>query len=134
MVERCICCDPPGPGTEVPLRLEPCVSPIDSPKCFHRQVFRYPSVTDNTHNPAINLALELPEQSFESFEVALREAVQHFHFASLCSLTGQCKDWFHLFLPIAFNASCCKSPSHWSARQQFTPRSLVVRLPRTSSG
>src|SRR6266849_11148249 len=77
MVERCIRRYPPRPGTEVPLRIEPCVSPIDSPKCFHRQVFRYPSVTDNTHNPAINLALELPEQSFESFEVALREAVQH---------------------------------------------------------
>src|SRR6266849_55415 len=98
MVERCIRRNPPGPGTEVPLRMEACVSPIDSPKCFHRQVFRYPSVADNTHNPAVNLALELPEQSLESFEVALREAVQHFHFTSLCSLTDQWQDWFHFFL------------------------------------
>src|SRR6266852_5285170 len=81
MVERCIRCDPPGPGTEVPLRIEPCVSPIDSPKCFHRQILRYPSVANNTHNPAVNLALELPEQSLESFEVALREPLQDFHFS-----------------------------------------------------
>src|SRR6266849_6279963 len=95
MIERCIRRDPPSPGTEVPLRIKPCVSPIDSPKCFHRQVFRYPSVANNTHNPAANLALELPEQSLESFEVALREPVQQFHFPSLCSLTGQSQDWFH---------------------------------------
>src|SRR6266568_264182 len=82
MVERCICCDPPGPGTEVPLRMEACVSPIDAPKCFHRQVFRYPSVANNTHNPAVRLALELPEQSLESFEVALREPLQDFHFSA----------------------------------------------------
>src|SRR6266852_1835323 len=91
MVERCIRRYPPRPGTEVPLRIEPCVSPIDSPKCFHRQVFGYRSVANNTHNPAVHLALELPEQSLESVEVALHELL--FHFPSLYSLTGQWQDW-----------------------------------------
>jgi hypothetical protein len=34
---------------------------------------------DNTHNPAVHLALELPEQSLES-EVALLEPFQDLHF------------------------------------------------------
>src|SRR5713226_4055021 len=79
MVERCIRRDPPGPSAKVPLRSEPCVSPIDTPKCFHRQVFRYPPVPDNTNDPAVHLALELPEQCLEGFEVACREPLQQLH-------------------------------------------------------
>src|SRR5271166_4323013 len=79
MVERGICGDSAHPGAEVSVGTESCVGAVDSPKGFHGQVLRGPRVANDADNPAIHLALELPEQRFERFQVTPREPFQQFH-------------------------------------------------------
>jgi hypothetical protein len=50
-----------------------------APERLHSQILRYARVAHDAHNPGIDIALELPDQRFESIDLAKRKSPEQIH-------------------------------------------------------
>ena len=66
------------PGAEASRGVETRASSISTPECFHDDFFRRRRLAHDPQRPAVDLALELPEQRLERLAVALHEARENF--------------------------------------------------------
>ena len=53
--------------------------PVGAPEGLHGEVLRYGRVTNDPQDPAMDVALELPEECLESLELAAGEPLQQLH-------------------------------------------------------
>src|SRR5271168_3484070 len=79
MIQGCVGADSARPGSEIPVWSELGSMFVDAPKSFHGEILSDAGVADDADNPGIDFLLVLPEQHFEGFQVACREAFQQFH-------------------------------------------------------
>ena len=91
MIQGCVGTNSARPGSEIAVWFESGSIFIDAPECFHGQILSDASVADDADNPGVDFLLVLPEQQFEGFQIACREACQQFHQWSLYLITGQWK-------------------------------------------
>src|SRR5208283_5044889 len=97
-----------------PGRVEARVGPVHAPESLHGQILGHRGVADDTHEPAINLALVLPEQRFKGIHIARRESLQQFHAPPLSTLTAREAPRLHYFLPPPLLSSGLLLPLLWN--------------------
>src|SRR5271166_6052874 len=96
MVERQVGGDPPCPSSEISVRPELLVRPVDAPESLYGQVLRDARIAHDAHNPGVNVALELPDQCLESIDVAKRKSPEQIHGLLYCLLRGR-NEWVTSF-------------------------------------
>src|SRR5215469_11112559 len=89
MVERQVGGDAPRPGGEVAVRskLVPCS--VDSPEGFYGQILSDARIAHDTHDPGVDVALELPDQCLESIDIAKRKSPEQIHEVLYCLLRAR---------------------------------------------
>src|SRR5262249_27670790 len=91
--------DPVRPCSKISLHVELPAGTVDAPEGFEGKVLSSCGIANDAYNPAVDLALKLPEQFFEGIEIALRKSFQQAHLASLFCSTPARRLGFHFFRP-----------------------------------
>src|SRR5260370_777417 len=102
MVERQVGGDPPRPRGEVAVRSKLVARSVDSPEGFYGQILSDARIAHDTHNPGVDVALELPDQRLESIDLAMRKSPEQIHELLYCLLRGW-SEWVTCFFNIRPN-------------------------------
>jgi hypothetical protein len=76
LVERGICRDAPHPCAKASGRIEPGAPAVCAPECLDHDIVCCTRVTDDAHDPAVDLGFVEPEQLFECRLLALDEPAE----------------------------------------------------------
>src|SRR5260370_12360737 len=68
----------PHPSTEAPRWVKVGSTAIRAPECFDENVFSDAAISYNSHDPAINLGLEVSKKRFKGVLIALHEPLEEF--------------------------------------------------------
>src|SRR5450432_1044167 len=88
--------DPVGPRPEIAFGIEPGARAVNAPERFHGKVLGDSGVTNDAHDPRVNLLLVLAKQHLEGVQVAGRETLQEFHSPLSTCITGYPATWLQM--------------------------------------
>src|SRR5271167_132472 len=111
MVDRQVGGNPPRPGDEVSIRPKRVARPVDPPEGLHSQIFCNARIAYDSHDPGIDIPLELSDHCFKRIDLAKRKSSQQIHvllYYPLRAWKGRVTSFFEA------------SPKAWKDRERQT--------------